>query len=87
MKKATKRILKALAGTYLTVGLLLAMATSMVWEYNSQGYISIRGYHVYGEEARTTSWLVFMVSLGTLAYYTILSFIHLSTRRERERYL
>jgi hypothetical protein len=60
----------------------------LTWEYKTKGYISYKGgYHIYGEEARTTVWLLSMVSLGALMFMTAISFIRLRSRRQRESYL
>jgi len=87
MKKSSKKILKSILSGYAIVGLLLLVAAMSAWEYKTQGYISVKGYRIYGEEARTTAWLISMVSLGALIFMTTLSFINLRNRRERESYL
>ena len=87
MKKSSRKILKSALSGYAIVGLFLLLAAISTWEYKTRGYISPRGYRIYGEEAKTITWLITMVSLGALIFMTTLLFIRLRNRRQRENYL
>jgi hypothetical protein len=87
MKKGSRKILKSVLEIYAFVALVLFVALMAGWEYRSHGFISHWGYRIYGEEARTTVWLLMTVSIGGLVYYTTYFIIVLRNRRKRESYL
>ena len=87
MNKGSRKILKSVLEIYAFIALVLFVALMIGWEYRSHGFISHWGYRIYGEEARTTFWLLLALSIGGLVYYTTYFIIRLRNRLQRESYL